>query len=108
MFMKLLLSALAFIAASAALGTPAQAQNYPWCALYSGGGAGGGTNCGFVSFAQCMATAMQGLGGFCISEYAIRTAAGSASATALSISPLSRAPAARCGEAAKFPRRARR
>jgi hypothetical protein len=64
MFMKLLLSALVVIAASAALGTPAQAQNYPWCALYNGGGAGGGTNCGFVSFAQCMETA-RGLGAFC-------------------------------------------
>ena len=55
--MKLLLSALAIIAASAALGTPAQAQNYPWCAQYSDGSGVGGTNCGFVSFAQCMATA---------------------------------------------------
>jgi hypothetical protein len=64
MFMKLVLSALAVIAASAALGTPAHAQNYPWCALYNGGGAGGGTNCGFVSFAQCMETA-RGLGAFC-------------------------------------------
>jgi Protein of unknown function (DUF3551) len=62
--MKLLLSALAVIAASAAPGAPAHAQNYPWCALYNGGGAGGGTNCGFVSFAQCMATA-RGLGSFC-------------------------------------------
>lgn len=62
--MKLLLLVLAVIVASAALGTPAQAQNYPWCALYNGGGAGGGTNCGFVSFAQCMATA-RGLGEFC-------------------------------------------
>jgi hypothetical protein len=62
--MKLLLSALALVAASAALGTPARAQNYPWCALYNGGGAGGGTNCGFVSYAQCMATA-RGLGSFC-------------------------------------------
>jgi hypothetical protein len=64
MFMKLVLSALAVIAASAVLGTPANAQNYPWCALYNGGGAGGGTNCGFVSFAQCMETA-RGLGAFC-------------------------------------------
>ena len=62
--MKLMLSAVTLIAASAALGTPAHAQNYPWCALYNGGGAGGGTNCGFVSFAQCMATA-RGLGSFC-------------------------------------------
>jgi hypothetical protein len=63
-FMRLLLSAVTLIAASAVLGTPAQAQNYPWCALYNGGGVGGGTNCGFVSFAQCMETA-RGLGSFC-------------------------------------------
>ncbi len=42
----------------------AQAQNYPWCAQYSGRG-GGAMNCGFTSFAQCMAT-IQGAGGFCI------------------------------------------
>ena len=34
----------------------------PWCAQYSGGG--GGTNCGFYSFQQCMA-AVSGNGGFC-------------------------------------------
>jgi Protein of unknown function (DUF3551) len=45
------------------LGTRAEAQNYPWCAYY-GGKEGGGTNCGFISFEQCMATA-RGLGGFC-------------------------------------------
>jgi hypothetical protein len=33
------------------IGTRAEAQNYPWCAIYSGGGAaGGGTNCGFITF----------------------------------------------------------
>jgi len=37
------------------LATPARAQNYPWCAIYSGGAAGGGTNCGFVSYEQCRA-----------------------------------------------------
>ena len=37
------------------LGTIAEAQNYPWCAQYSGGN-DGGMNCGFVSFDQCMAT----------------------------------------------------
>ncbi|MGO8922851.1 MAG: DUF3551 domain-containing protein [Xanthobacteraceae bacterium] len=63
--MKLSLSALALIAAAVTLATPAHAQNYPWCALYSGGGVGGGTNCGFVSFEQCMATA-SGLGKFCV------------------------------------------
>jgi hypothetical protein len=44
-------------------GTPAQAQNYPWCAYY-GGQMGGSSNCGFVSFQQCMAT-LSGMGGFC-------------------------------------------
>ena len=43
------------------IGTHAQAQNYPWCAQYSGPG---GTNCGFTTFQQCMAT-IAGMGGFC-------------------------------------------
>jgi hypothetical protein len=51
----------------AALGAaaPAQAQNYPWCAYYAMGDDGGGTNCGFVSFEQCMTT-LSGMGGFCV------------------------------------------
>jgi hypothetical protein len=44
-------------------GNRAEAQNYPWCAIYSGKG-GGGTNCGFVTFEQCMETA-RGLGSLC-------------------------------------------
>jgi hypothetical protein len=47
-----------------AVATHAQAQNYPWCAIYSGGMGGGGTNCGFTTFQQCMDTA-RGLGSFC-------------------------------------------
>jgi len=42
-------------------GTTASAQDYPWCARYFGRG---GTNCGFVSYEQCMATA-RGAGAFC-------------------------------------------
>jgi Protein of unknown function (DUF3551) len=57
--------ALAFVALTAALASVASAQNYPWCALYNGGGVGGETNCGFVSYEQCMATA-NGLGKFCV------------------------------------------
>lgn len=45
-------------------GGEAAAQNYPWCAQYSGD-FGGATNCGFVSFDQCMAT-VRGMGGFCV------------------------------------------
>jgi hypothetical protein len=40
---------------------PAEAQNYPWCALYRDGV----WNCGFTTFEQCQATD-SGNGGFCI------------------------------------------
>jgi len=63
--MKLVLFAVAILAAAAVLTTPAKAQNYPWCAQYSGRALGGAQNCGFVSFAQCMAT-VSGIGGFCV------------------------------------------
>jgi len=55
---------LSVIAATTVLTTPSKAQNYPWCAIYSGGMGGGGTNCGFTTFQQCMDTA-RGLGSFC-------------------------------------------
>jgi hypothetical protein len=54
---------LSIIAATTALITPSKAQNYPWCAIYSEGAAGG-TNCGFTTFEQCMETA-RGLGSLC-------------------------------------------
>ena len=42
-----------------------QADPYKWCAAYGGGkGGGGGRNCGFVSYEQCMET-IRGMGGFC-------------------------------------------
>ena len=59
--MKLVLAALAVVAATAALDGSAQAQNYPWCAIYSAFGA---RNCGFTTFDQCRAT-LSGMGGFC-------------------------------------------
>jgi Protein of unknown function (DUF3551) len=65
--MRRLYSVLFALAALAALDvfTPSagQAEPYPWCAAYSGG-RGGGRNCGFVSYAQCMDT-VRGIGGFC-------------------------------------------
>jgi hypothetical protein len=61
--MRLVFS-LAVALAVASIGSGAQAQNYPWCAQYSGT-MGGSMNCGFVSFDQCMAT-VRGMGGFCI------------------------------------------
>jgi hypothetical protein len=61
--MKITLLALALAGAAIATGTPAQAQNYPWCVFWSGNG--GSRNCGFVTYAQCMATA-QGAGAICM------------------------------------------
>jgi hypothetical protein len=46
-----------------AAGAPARAEvQYPWCAQYAW--PNGGTNCGFVSYQQCMAT-ISGIGGTC-------------------------------------------
>jgi len=58
--MKRLLLVSAISIVSAASGHRAEAQNYPWCADY----ASGATNCGFVTFQQCLAT-LNGNGGFC-------------------------------------------
>ena len=44
----------------AAHATPAQAREYPWCARYDWTT----SNCGFVSFQQCLAT-ISGIGGRC-------------------------------------------
>jgi hypothetical protein len=60
--MRIQVFALAMFAATAGIGTPAQAQNYPWCATYNVGDAA--YNCGFVSREQCMAS-VSGIGGFC-------------------------------------------
>lgn len=46
-----------------AFSAQAQAQNYPWCAIYGNGG-GGGRNCGFTTFAQCQQDIF-GIGGSC-------------------------------------------
>jgi hypothetical protein len=43
--------------------TAGHADPYKWCAQY-GGLSGGGRNCGFVTWDQCMAT-VSGIGGFC-------------------------------------------
>jgi Protein of unknown function (DUF3551) len=60
--MRTALLALAISLGAIAVGTPAQAQNYPWCAYYTG--TGGARNCGFTSLAQCQQTAM-GAGAYC-------------------------------------------
>ena len=64
--MKALIVAIGICAAAGAMSTRAEAQNYPWCAYYSGGSmGGGGTNCGFTTYEQCMAD-VSGIGGLCM------------------------------------------
>ena len=60
--MRTILAAAVIVGAAFML-TPsdAQAQYYPWCAFYS---RGGGTNCGFTTYGQCLAT-VSGIGGWC-------------------------------------------
>jgi hypothetical protein len=62
--MRPLLLVLVILVGTGSLASYAEAQNYPWCAYYSGGHGGGGTNCGFTTFEQCLAT-VSGIGGFC-------------------------------------------
>jgi len=40
------------------------ARYYAWCAHYSGGFSGGGTNCYFRTRSQCLNT-VSGVGGYC-------------------------------------------
>lgn len=62
--MRIAIVMLFALLAGSALDT-AQADPYRWCAIYSGGGeGGGGTNCYFVTLDQCKAAASGG-GSFC-------------------------------------------
>ena len=54
-----------FLLAGGVFASPGSAEVYrPWCAQYYGNN-GGGTNCGFVSYEQCMMTA-RGAGAWCV------------------------------------------
>jgi Protein of unknown function (DUF3551) len=59
--MRLLFFILGISVGIVGTGDRAAAQNYPWCAQYSGDG---GMNCGFTTFQQCLAD-VSGIGGFC-------------------------------------------
>ena len=59
--MRVTFAVLLALAACAAI-APTKADPYAWCAQY--GGRTGGTNCYFVTLAQCQA-AVSGAGGFC-------------------------------------------
>ena len=56
--------AMILLTATAAFDT-AKADPYHWCALYGGGGQGGGRNCYFITLEQCR-WAISGNGGDCV------------------------------------------
>jgi hypothetical protein len=60
--MRYLLFLLGLVSFAAAMTSRAEAQSYPWCAVYNMGAAA--YNCGFVTRDQCMAT-VSGIGGMC-------------------------------------------
>jgi hypothetical protein len=60
--MRILLLLPGIFTGAIAIATSAAGQNYPWCSNFADGW--GGTNCGFTTFEQCMAT-VHGAGGFC-------------------------------------------
>jgi Protein of unknown function (DUF3551) len=61
--MRVLLCVAGILAVAGAMSTPAQAQNYPWCAVLNVGD--WSSNCGFVTEQQCRAS-VSGIGGFCM------------------------------------------
>jgi uncharacterized protein DUF3551 len=63
-YMRIALAALILVAVGPFVET-AKADPYRWCAEYSGGLGGGGTNCYFITLEQCRA-AVSGVGGFCV------------------------------------------
>ena len=55
---------LATMAVPMLMSSAAHADKYRWCAVYTGPSGEGGTNCGFVTYQQCLAT-ISGVGGYC-------------------------------------------
>lgn len=62
--MRIWFATIGICAAVAVLSPRAEAQNYPWCANYGSPSGEGGTNCGFTTLQQCLAT-VSGIGGSC-------------------------------------------
>jgi uncharacterized protein DUF3551 len=62
--MRIWLAIIGICASIAAFSPRAEAQNYPWCANYGSPMGDGGTNCGFTTREQCLAT-VSGIGGSC-------------------------------------------
>lgn len=71
-FLAITLLALVGLAAVDASASRTQAQEYPWCVIYAGSDADGGTHCMFTSYQQCLMTATLGSGGMCVRNLRIR------------------------------------
>ncbi len=71
--MRIILVVLSIIATTGFV-TRAEAQNYPWCSIYTGS-MGGAQNCGFSTYQQCMDN-VSGIGGFCQLNNTYRPPAG--------------------------------
>ena len=63
--MRILPFMLAIFVLTAGIGTPAQAQNYPWCAQYSCRLKWAAPNCGVHNFCSSAWLTLAGMGGFC-------------------------------------------
>lgn len=60
-----IIAAAALAAVAAVPSSAVRADPYKWCAIYAGPGGDSGTNCGFVTLAQCRET-ISGIGGVCV------------------------------------------
>jgi hypothetical protein len=60
---RIIFLVLSLLVLTTCLGSRAEAQNYPWCSIYTGTMAGS-SNCGFSTYQQCMDN-VTGIGGFC-------------------------------------------
>jgi hypothetical protein len=63
--MRPLVLLMGILFAAIAFGTAAQAQNYPWCAIYNMGE--WASSCSFVTENQCW-NSVRGVGGFCMAN----------------------------------------
>jgi Protein of unknown function (DUF3551) len=63
--MRLSLLLTGMLVGAVALSTGAQAQNYPWCAIYNMGE--WASSCSFVTENQCW-NSVRGIGGFCMAN----------------------------------------
>jgi len=70
--MRSLLLTLGVLVVTPGIGTRAEAQNYPWCAIYDMGD--WTASCSFTTEDQCW-DSVRGIGGFCMANNSYRPSA---------------------------------